>query len=75
MTCIHDYHCQGIDLFSVFKEDNVQVVVDEISLPLISGAKLVWEEKLIGSAFRVVDNPLVGTGCGCGTSFDINKRL
>jgi iron-sulfur cluster assembly 2 len=27
--------------------------------------------ELIGSQFKIVDNPLATSSCGCGTSFDI----
>lgn len=55
----------------VFQEDSVRVVVDEISLPFINGATLDYEQALIGSSFRLIDNPQSTSGCGCGTSFNV----
>lgn len=54
----------------MFEREGSRVVVDEISLPLISGSEVDYTEELIGSTFRVVNNPAAGSGCGCGTSFN-----
>ena len=54
----------------VFEREGSRVVVDDISLPLITGAEVDFTEELIGSAFRVVNNPAATTGCGCGISFN-----
>lgn len=55
---------------SVFERDGVEVVVDETSLPFVRGAEVDFMNELIGSAFRVINNPAAGSGCGCGTSFE-----
>ena len=54
----------------VFEKDGVKVVVDEVSLELVSGGRLDYVEELIGSYFQVV-NPNASSSCGCGTSFSL----
>ena len=54
----------------VFETGGVQVVVDEVSLELVSGGRLDYVEELIGSFFQVV-NPNASSSCGCGTSFSL----
>ena len=48
------------------EQDGVEVVVDEVSLELVSGGRLDYVEELIGSYFQVV-NPNASSSCGCGT--------
>ena len=47
-----------------------RVVVDQISLPFLSGATIDFADELIGARF-VVDNPNAASSCGCGTSFSM----
>lgn len=54
----------------VFERDGVKVVVDDVSLDLLSGAQLDFKDELIGSYFAV-ENPNATASCGCGTSFAI----
>jgi iron-sulfur cluster assembly accessory protein len=66
---------------TVFEEDGgvtmgerdykARLVMDEASLELLKGSKVDYTMELIGSQFRVVDNPKASSSCGCGTSFDI----
>lgn len=53
----------------IFREHGAEVRVDPISFEFIKGAKVDYEEELISSSFRVVDNPNSEQTCGCGTSF------
>lgn len=46
--------------------------MDEISLPLVDGAQVHFVKELIGESFKIVDNPIVDGGCGCGVSFNLN---
>jgi iron-sulfur cluster insertion protein len=55
---------------SVAETDGVRLVVDPISLDLVSGAAVDYVESLGGSAFRVT-NPNAASGCGCGSSFSV----
>ena len=48
-----------------------RVIVDAVSLTLLRGSTVDFATELIGSSFRVVSNPqAVGTGCGCGVSWE-----
>ena len=55
---------------AVSETDKVQLVVDPISLDLVSGSVVDFVESLGGAAFRV-ENPQAAAGCGCGSSFGI----
>jgi hypothetical protein len=48
-----------------------KIVLDAPSLELLKGSKVDYTRELIGSQFKIVDNPLATSSCGCGTSFDI----
>ncbi|KAH6969062.1 hypothetical protein DER45DRAFT_532704 [Fusarium avenaceum] len=52
-------------------EDGPKIILDEPSLDLLKGSKVDFTMELIGSQFKIVDNPLATSSCGCGTSFDI----
>lgn len=55
---------------SVCETDGVKLVVDPVSLDLVSGSVVDFVESLGGAAFRV-ENPQAAAGCGCGSSFGI----
>ncbi|KAF9200383.1 [4Fe-4S] proteins maturation [Haplosporangium sp. Z 27] len=55
----------------VFEKDGARVVIDTITLPMISGSRIDFIEELIGSAFKVLANPHAAHSCGCDTSFEI----
>lgn len=48
-----------------------RIILDEPSLDLLKGSKVDFTMELIGSQFKIVDNPYASSSCGCGTSFDI----
>ncbi|KAG5980377.1 hypothetical protein E4U55_004087 [Claviceps digitariae] len=48
-----------------------RIILDEASLDLLKGSKVDFTQELIGSQFKIVDNPFATSSCGCGTSFDI----
>ncbi|KAL4871884.1 hypothetical protein BDV12DRAFT_13019 [Aspergillus spectabilis] len=50
---------------------SAKVVMDEPSLELLSGSTIDYTTELIGSQFKIVDNPRATSSCGCGTSFDV----
>ena len=55
---------------AVSETAGVRLVVDPVSLDLVSGATVDYVESLGGAAFRV-ENPNAAAGCGCGSSFGI----
>ena len=55
---------------TVSETAGVKLVVDPISLELVSGSTVDFVESLGGAAFKV-DNPNAAAGCGCGSSFGI----
>lgn len=48
-----------------------KIILDLPSLELLKGSKVDFTMELIGSQFKIVDNPHATSSCGCGTSFDI----
>ncbi|KAE8146032.1 hypothetical protein BDV25DRAFT_163283 [Aspergillus avenaceus] len=48
-----------------------KIVMDEPSLELLYGSTIDYTMELIGSQFKIVDNPRATSNCGCGTSFDV----
>lgn len=55
---------------AVAETDGVRLVVDSVSLDLVSGCVVDYVESLGGAAFRV-ENPNAAAGCGCGSSFSV----
>ena len=55
---------------TVLERDGMQVVIDPVSLPLLSGSVIDYKDELIGSRF-MVENPNARSSCGCGTSFSL----
>ena len=53
-----------------FARDGVTVVIDEVSLGLLSGSEIDYVEELIGASFQI-NNPQATSSCGCGASFSI----
>jgi iron-sulfur cluster assembly protein len=51
-----------------FAFDGLQVVVDPLSMTMLSGMTVDFSEDLLGGGFRF-KNPNAASSCGCGTSF------
>ena len=51
-----------------FSDHGVRVVVDEVSLDYLRGARIDYVEDIMGSGFKI-DNPNAVAACGCGSSF------
>ena len=54
----------------LFRNGDVEVVIDETSLDLVAGSELDWVEDMVGSSFQV-KNPNATSSCGCGSSFAV----
>jgi iron-sulfur cluster insertion protein len=54
----------------VIEEGAAKVLVDPVSLDLLAGSELDWNEALIAAHFAI-RNPQAVSGCGCGASFAI----
>lgn len=55
----------------------IPVLVDLISLRMLNGATLHYATELIGSSFRLQDNPQAkeGGNCGCGVSWEAKDMV
>ncbi len=58
-------------VFEASDGSGAKVVMDEPSLELLKGSKVDYTMELIGSQFKIAENPAATSSCGCGTSFDI----
>ena len=56
------------ELDFIVENNGIQVTIDDISLELLKGSTLDWEEDLMGSR-PIMRNPNANSSCGCGTSF------
>ncbi len=54
----------------VFETDGVKLLIDDVSLDLVTGSTVTFKTELMGAYFEV-ENPLASSSCGCGTSFSI----
>jgi len=54
----------------VFGPDRARVVIDDVSLELLGGARIDFVEDLMGAYFKI-DNPNATSSCGCGSSFAV----
>jgi iron-sulfur cluster assembly accessory protein len=55
----------------VIRRGAARVVVDPVSMDLLSGSELDYTDELMGSHFSV-RNPNAKSACGCGTSFSVD---
>ena len=53
-----------------FEKDDVQVVIDSMSMQYLNEAEIDYKEDLMGASFTI-KNPNVTATCGCGSSFTI----
>ncbi len=52
------------------EKEGVTVLIDEVSMPFMTGAEIDFVDDLIGASFRI-NNPNATASCGCGTSFSV----
>jgi len=50
------------------------VVVDEMSVPFLSGSTLDWVQDGLNEFFKII-NPKEESSCGCGVSIQFNEDL
>ena len=58
-----------------FGERGCFAVVDPVSLELLGGATVDWEESLMRSAFVIASNPNAESSCGCKSSFSLKPPI
>lgn len=68
---IFEYRADGTLGSDAALAHNPRIILDEPSLDLLKGSKVDFTVELIGSQFKITDNPAASSSCGCGTSFDI----
>ncbi|WWC90171.1 uncharacterized protein L201_005104 [Kwoniella dendrophila CBS 6074] len=65
---------RGVDDYVLQPEgvSSIPVVIDLVSFGLLKGATIHFATELIGSSFRIQDNPQAkqGGACGCGVSWE-----
>ena len=54
----------------VIERDGARVLIDQVSLPYLSGSVVDFVDDLMGQSFQI-RNPNAVAACGCGTSFSI----
>ena len=54
----------------VIERNGATVLIDEVSLDLLGGARIDYVEDLIGASFSI-KNPQAKSSCGCGNSFSV----
>lgn len=54
----------------IIEREGATVLIDEVSLDLLNGAKIDYVEDMIGSSFAI-KNPQAKSSCGCGNSFAV----
>lgn len=70
--CTSYWHVYDSSRFSHPAVKPSNVVVDAVSLPLLNGSVVDYVTELIGSSFRVMNNPHAkAAGCGCGLSWEL----
>jgi len=53
---------------TIFEKDGAKIVVDEMSLEMLAGTQIDFQESMMGASF-VIRNPNAASSCGCGSSF------
>lgn len=60
----------GLDDDIILTDGDGRVLIDVVSMPFLSGARIDFEDGLAAQKF-VIENPNAVSSCGCGTSFSI----
>ncbi len=54
----------------IVEQKGVRMLIDERSLPYLSGTQIDYVEDIMGAGFRF-NNPNAASSCGCGESFQV----
>ena len=54
----------------ILERSGAKVVIDDVSLEMMKGAKIDYVEDMIGASFQI-KNPVAKSSCGCGNSFSV----
>lgn len=54
----------------IVEQKGVRMLIDERSLPYLSGTEIDYVEDIMGAGFRF-NNPNATSSCGCGESFQV----
>ena len=57
----------------VFKQQEIKVVIDEVSIEYLDGSTVDYVDEVMGSGFKI-ENPNAVAGCGCGNSFQTQEE-
>ena len=55
---------------TLIEHEGAKVIIDEVSMPFVSGSALDYVESL-GAAHFEIKNPNATANCGCGNSFSV----
>ncbi|MGM9985711.1 MAG: HesB/IscA family protein [Bacillaceae bacterium] len=83
-VAVHGGGCSGLSYGLGFEEekqetdveflfDDVRVLVDKESLPILNGVVVDYKASMLGGGFTI-DNPNAIATCGCGSSFRTAKN-
>ena len=61
------------DYIFVSKDEEVKVVIDDITMNMINHSTIDYKSEMIRSSFEVQANPNAELGCSCGVSFSPKK--
>jgi iron-sulfur cluster insertion protein len=55
------------EMDEIFKVEDIEFVVDHLSLQFLEGSEVNWFDTPMGGGFKII-NPNVKSTCGCGSS-------
>jgi iron-sulfur cluster assembly protein len=67
-----DFATEVAETDTVVEQEDVKVVIDNDSLPLLDNMELDFVKQGLNQSFKF-NNPNVVSSCGCGESFSVTK--
>lgn len=58
----------------IFTRENSSVIIDNVSLDLLRGSVIDYEEGLLKASFVIASNPNAESSCGCKASFAVKEK-